>query len=110
LLISIGSTRDALAVVSLCLRASNSLSFPALLNWSLAFSLILWKVAFMPDNGLEQYRSALLLLAHAQLARHQRLGLEASDLVQLTFAEACRRRPCPGASTSRAASRIPKDL
>jgi RNA polymerase sigma-70 factor (ECF subfamily) len=44
----------------------------------------------MPDNGLERYRSALLLLARAQLARHQQLGLEASDLVQQTFAEACR--------------------
>src|SRR4051794_25150107 len=44
----------------------------------------------MPDNGLERYRSALLLLARAQLARHQRLGLDASDLVQQTFAEACR--------------------
>jgi hypothetical protein len=45
---------------------------------------------FMPDNGLEHYRSALLLLARAQLARHQQLGLEASDLVQQTFAAACR--------------------
>ncbi|HEY7155701.1 MAG TPA: sigma-70 family RNA polymerase sigma factor [Gemmataceae bacterium] len=44
----------------------------------------------MPDNGLERYRSALLLLAHAQLARHQQLGLEASDLVQQTFVEAYR--------------------
>ncbi len=44
----------------------------------------------MPDNGLERYHSALLLLARAQLARHQQLGLEASDLVQQTFAEACR--------------------
>jgi RNA polymerase sigma-70 factor (ECF subfamily) len=44
----------------------------------------------MPDNGLEQYRSALLLIARAQLARHQQLGLEASDLVQKTFTEACR--------------------
>ena len=44
----------------------------------------------MPDNDLGRYRSALLLLARAQLARHQQLGLEASDLVQQTFAEACR--------------------
>ncbi|HEY7428508.1 MAG TPA: sigma-70 family RNA polymerase sigma factor, partial [Gemmataceae bacterium] len=44
----------------------------------------------MPDNGLERYRSALLLLAHAQLARHQQLGLEASDLVQQAFVEAYR--------------------
>jgi RNA polymerase sigma-70 factor (ECF subfamily) len=44
----------------------------------------------MPDNGLERYRSALLLLARAQLARHRRLGLEASDLVQQTFEEAYR--------------------
>jgi len=43
----------------------------------------------MPDNGLERYRSALLLLARAQLARHQQLGLEASDLVQQTLLEAC---------------------
>jgi RNA polymerase sigma-70 factor (ECF subfamily) len=44
----------------------------------------------MPDNGLEQYRSALLLLARAQLARHRQLGLEASDLVQQAFVEAYR--------------------
>src|SRR5262245_52825467 len=48
------------------------------------------EITFMPDHGLERYRSALLLLARAQLARHQQLGLEASDLVQQTFAEACR--------------------
>src|SRR5262249_10022881 len=47
------------------------------------------EITFMPDNGLERYRSALLLLARAQLARHQQLGLEASDLVQQTFAQAC---------------------
>ena len=46
----------------------------------------------MPDNGLEQYRAALLLLARAQLARHQRLGLEASDLVHQTLLEAWRDR------------------
>jgi RNA polymerase sigma-70 factor (ECF subfamily) len=44
----------------------------------------------MPDNGLEQYRSALMLLARAQLARHPRLGLEASDLVQDAYVEAQR--------------------
>jgi RNA polymerase sigma-70 factor (ECF subfamily) len=46
----------------------------------------------MSDNALEQYRSALLLLARAQLARHRQLGLNASDLVQQTFAEAWRDR------------------
>jgi RNA polymerase sigma-70 factor (ECF subfamily) len=44
----------------------------------------------MPDNGPERYRSALLLLARAQLARHQQLGLEASDLVQQTLLKAWR--------------------
>jgi RNA polymerase sigma-70 factor (ECF subfamily) len=44
----------------------------------------------MPDHDLGRYRSALLLLARAQLARHQRLGLEASDLVHQTLLEACR--------------------
>jgi RNA polymerase sigma-70 factor (ECF subfamily) len=44
----------------------------------------------MPDNDLERFRSALLLLARAQLGRHQQLGLEASDLVQQTLLEACR--------------------
>ena len=44
----------------------------------------------MPDPGLELYRSALLLLAHAQLGRHRQLGLEASDLVQQAFVEAYR--------------------
>jgi RNA polymerase sigma-70 factor (ECF subfamily) len=47
---------------------------------------------FMPDNDLEQYRSALMLLARAQLARHQQLGLEASDLVQQSLFEAWRDR------------------
>ena len=46
----------------------------------------------MPDNRLEQYRSALLLLARAQLARHRQLGLEASDLVQQTFLQLHRAR------------------
>ena len=46
----------------------------------------------MPDNDLEQYRSALMLLARAQLARHQQLGLEASDLVQQSLFEAWRDR------------------
>lgn len=44
----------------------------------------------MPESDLGRYRSALLLLARAQLARHQQLGLEASDLVQQTFVEAYR--------------------
>ena len=46
----------------------------------------------MADNDLERYRSALRLLAHAQLARHRQLGLEASDLVQQTFEKAWRDR------------------
>jgi RNA polymerase sigma-70 factor (ECF subfamily) len=46
----------------------------------------------MPDNDLGRYRSALLLLARAQLARHQRLRLEASDLVQQTLFKAWRDR------------------
>jgi RNA polymerase sigma-70 factor (ECF subfamily) len=46
----------------------------------------------MLDNDLGRYRSALLLLARAQLARHQRLGLDASDLVHQTLLEAWRDR------------------
>lgn len=44
----------------------------------------------MPDKDLERYRPALRLLARAQLARHQQLGLEASDLVQQAYTEAYR--------------------
>jgi RNA polymerase sigma-70 factor (ECF subfamily) len=46
----------------------------------------------MPDNDLEQYRSALWLLADVQLARHRQLGLDADDLVQKTFVKALRDR------------------
>lgn len=44
----------------------------------------------MSDSGLDRFRSALLLLARAQLARHRQMRLDPSDLVQLTFAEAVR--------------------
>jgi RNA polymerase sigma-70 factor (ECF subfamily) len=43
-------------------------------------------------DDLGRYRSALMLLARAQLARHPQLDLEASDLVHEAFAEACRDR------------------
>jgi RNA polymerase sigma-70 factor (ECF subfamily) len=46
----------------------------------------------MAENDLEHYRSALLLLARAQLARHRDLGLDASDLVQQTYVDAYRDR------------------
>jgi RNA polymerase sigma-70 factor (ECF subfamily) len=46
----------------------------------------------MPENDLEHYRAALLMLARAQLARHRNLGLDASDLVQRTYVDACRDR------------------
>jgi RNA polymerase sigma-70 factor (ECF subfamily) len=47
----------------------------------------------MSDDGLGRYRSALLLLARAQLARQRLADVEASDLVQQTLLEAHRDRP-----------------
>ena len=41
-------------------------------------------------DDLEQYRSALLLLARAQLARQRLADVDASDLVQETFLDAHR--------------------
>jgi RNA polymerase sigma-70 factor (ECF subfamily) len=46
----------------------------------------------MSPGGPEHYRSALLLLARAQLARQRFLDVEASDLVQQTLLEAHRDR------------------
>ncbi len=46
----------------------------------------------MNEIDLDRFRAALLMLARAQLARHRGLGLDASDLVQHTFAEAYRDR------------------
>jgi RNA polymerase sigma-70 factor (ECF subfamily) len=46
----------------------------------------------MSNDDLERYRPALLLLARIQLARHQRLGFDGSDLVQDALFEAHRDR------------------
>src|SRR5436853_361698 len=46
----------------------------------------------MSDGGPERYRSALLLLARAQLARQKLADVDASDLVQQTLLEAHRDR------------------
>lgn len=51
----------------------------------------------MAEIDLTRYRSALLLLARAQVARHQCGEIEPSDLVQQTLLEAHRdRRQCTG--------------